>query len=305
MQSTLFLNSTSRGIGQVDVHTISASGKLNPRLNIQGDVRLASSIEDAHLEIYLRLEFQNELIGESRVQRTYIGNGSVQVLFEVIVSKRMLRFITDRLSPSDSSIRLDAKLLGHGSFSLKPQDPNKNDPRLGNDPEPGASAPFELRQGQGVITIDRAQWHQSVLTPTGDEQYRFLELVLPRSDQELAREWRNSVDLLKKAEQAYSIGDDAAVFIHLRGALDALPGAKQEICDNIQDPDKKKAIDNLIYQVGQYFHLGRHVSADGPNGGKFPVNRLDAAFALDLARTTFSHLSLMLLAETERASRNA
>ncbi|WP_298443205.1 hypothetical protein [Ferrimicrobium sp.] len=300
MRGTLMVNAPNRIVAQVDMNIISASGRLNPRLNFNGEATLTPSIERASLEIYIRLEFDGELIGESRMQRVDVGDNGSQVSFEVVVSSRLLRFITDRLIPTQHSLNLDAQLLGHGTFTFKPADPSKRSVRVGDDPEPGVPKLFELAQNHVPIAIDRAEWYQSVLGPTKGEQYRFMEVALPRSDQELARDWGNAVAQLQEAEKAYSVGDDAAVFLYLRGAIDALPGATQHICDSIQDLRKKTAVDELVKQVGKYFHLGRHVSSDGPEEGRFPVDHLDAAFALDLARTTLSHLSLILSAEAER-----
>ncbi len=48
---------------------------------------------------------------------------------------------------------------------------------------------------------------------------------------------------------------------------------------------------------GKYLHDGRHVSEEG---GQFPVDHLDAAFAHDMTRVLLSHLSLMLTAEERR-----
>ncbi|WP_298346389.1 hypothetical protein [Ferrimicrobium sp.] len=176
---------------------------------------------------------------------------------------------------------------------------------MGDDPQPGEVREFLFDHGNGTITIERTEWYQRVLSATRSEEYRFLELALPRSDRELAQEWDKAVYHLQNAEGSYASGDDAATFSHLRGALDALPGAKQAICDSIADVGKRRAVDDLLKQLGSYLHLGRHVSESGPAIGSFPVDHLDAAFAIDLMRTTLSHLSLMLSAEAERARRNA
>jgi hypothetical protein len=274
-------------------------------LNLYGEVTLKPDVQEALLEVYIRLEYANELIGESRLHRLHPNQYGSQVAFEIVTSLRLLRFITAGLSPTTTSFQINAEVLGHGKFSLKAMDAIGGGSRSGDDPQPGEWKEFELSQRHASVSIDRSEWYQSVLAPTKGEQYRFLEIALPRSDGELAREWAESIQNLQNAERSYATGDDAAVFNHLRGALDALPGANQNICNSIGNDRKRRATDDLVKQVGVYLHLGRHVSQSGSETGTFPVDHLDAAFAIDLMRTTLSHLSLILSAEAEGVKRNA
>ncbi len=278
---------------------------MNPRLHFYGEATQIADVKDLRLEVSLRLEYGNELVGESRPQRINISPeyGS-QVSFEIVTSQRLLRHITGGLPPNQSSVQMTAQLQGVGWYLRKPINEQPNSSRTGSDPEPGECKEFDLSQRNASVSIDRSEWYQSVLTPTKGEQYRFLEIALPRSDGELAREWAESIQNLQNAERSYATGDDAAVFNHLRGAHDALPGTKRHICDSIGDERKRDAIDKLVKEVGGYLHLGRHVSQSGVETGTFPVDHLDAAFAIDLMRTTLSHLSLILSAEAERAKRN-
>jgi hypothetical protein len=138
------------------------------------------------------------------------------------------------------------------------------------------------------------------LAPTRNEQYRYLEVALPRSDDPLHQEWANSLSHLDEAERAYAAGDDVAVFSRLRASLDALPGAKKAILDGIADDEKRQRLDELLKRAGEFLHSGRHVSSTGSTAGTFPVDHMDAAFALDLMRVMLSHLSLMLSAERDQ-----
>ena len=134
------------------------------------------------------------------------------------------------------------------------------------------------------------------------QQYRYLEVVLPRSDEVLKQDWAKAVANLDNAERAYASGDDAAVFLHLRGALDALPGAKKAVLDDVRDEKKRGYLDAVLVKAGEFLHGGRHVAANGTLAGTFAVDHMGAAFALDLMRVLLSHLSLMLSGERQRAT---
>jgi len=98
----------------------------------------------------------------------------------------------------------------------------------------------------------------------------------------LTVEWANAVTQLDRGEAAYATGDDPAVFSHLRGALDALPGAKKHVLDGVSDTNKRSRLDTLLKDAGEFLHTGRHVAKLGEQAGSFPVTHVDAAFALDL-----------------------
>ena len=290
-----------RIISTIELKRIGASGILNPRLDCSGDAVLMPAVKDARLEVSLRLECGTELIGESRSQRLNLGEYGNQIYFEIVTSQRLLRHITDGLPSSQPIVQMTARLQGVGWYTLKTDADRPGDIRTGSDPQPGQYKEFELKNESSSLSIERSEWYRNVVAQTRGEQYRFLEIALPRSDSALAREWGEAVQHLQSAEQSYTAGDDAGVFARLRNALDALPGAKQEICEGIRDDRKRKALDELLKQVGEYLHLGRHVSNSGPESGRVPVDHVDAGFAIDLVRTVLSHLSLMLSTEENRA----
>ena len=259
------------------------------------------AVKDARLEVSVRLEYGTELIGESRSQRLNLGEYGSQVSFEIVTSQRLLRHITDGLPSSQPTVQMTARLQGVGWYTLKASGELPDGNRTGSDPQPGEPKEFELKEAHSSISIERSEWYRTVVAQTRGEQYRFLEIALPRSDSALAQEWGAAVQHLQNAERSYTVGDDAAVFAQLRNALDALPGAKQEICNGIRDDRKRRAVDDLLKQVGEYLHLGRHVSASGPESGRVPVDHVDAGFAIDLVRTVLSHLSSILSTEENRA----
>ena len=71
----------------------------------------------------------------------------------------------------------------------------------------------------------------------------YLEVHLPPVVSPASDGWRQALANFHAAERSYVIGDDAAVFNHLRGAFDALPGAKQHVVDAVTNETKRKALD--------------------------------------------------------------
>jgi hypothetical protein len=142
------------------------------------------------------------------------------------------------------------------------------------------------------VQISRSAWFEQVLSPTRAEDYVYLEVAIPRGD--TAAAWRNTLTHLTSAEKAFAIGDDAAVFGHLRAAFDALPGAKQHIFDSLPQP-KRGVVDKLSREIGEFLHLGRHVAAPGDaDPGAFPVDHIDAEYAIAQMKLLLSYASRIL-----------
>jgi hypothetical protein len=59
------------------------------------------------------------------------------------------------------------------------------------------------------------------------------------------------------------------VFLYCRGAIDALPGAKQDIFAALSDRDEAKLLDDLMLRAGHYLHRGRHIALEGDEHGQF------------------------------------
>jgi hypothetical protein len=129
-----------------------------------------------------------------------------------------------------------------------------------------------------------------VLQPIGTVQYVSTEIALPKGEQIV----RAATSKIKEAESAYAMHDDPAVFFFCRGALDALPGAKQEIFASLADRDEAKLLDELTLHTGQFLHHGRHVAGDGEEAGEFPVDHVDARFALNLTEVLVAHIAHVL-----------
>lgn len=148
----------------------------------------------------------------------------------------------------------------------------------------------QANQALLIFEIARSDWFKRVLEPIGTVEYLSSEIVLPRGDPSL----RAAVARLRDAESAFANHDDPSVFLHCRGALDALPGAKQEIFATLADRSEAKVLDRLTLGVGDYLHRGRHVAEEGEQDGEFPVDHDDARFALNLTKLLVAHISRVL-----------
>jgi len=287
----------------LELQSIGGTGRLNPRLQLRFIARPAQYTSVVLEDITLRLEYDSELIGEGRVVGKELF-GESQVSFEVVTSQRLLRYITDKIQPTATAVQLHAKLSG--SF-LGTVDQNLSTTQVSiasfTNLGPGESKRFTVSSGMpSILEIPRTEWYERVLAQTRNEQYRYLEIALPKDDKALGEEWMSAVNHLGQAEQAYAAGDDPAVFSYLYGALSSLPGAKQKILAGISDSNKRKQLDELLKKAKEFLHAGRHVSNEGTEQGTIPVDHLDAAFAIDLMRVLLSHLSLMLSSERGRAA---
>lgn len=142
------------------------------------------------------------------------------------------------------------------------------------------------------IQIARSDWYTRVLQPLGAEEYVPIEIRLPVG--ELHSDSDAAVSHIREAERTYALGDDPATFGRCRAALDAMPGAKKQIYENIADPLKRQRIDELARVFGEYMHSGRHVADSGPDQGTFPVDHRDAAFVLSTTKLLVAYSARLL-----------
>jgi hypothetical protein len=186
---------------------------------------------------------------------------------------------------------VDLKLMLSGW--LHTRDDNSDGRRFVGDPQPGEWVFQNFGEGRTTeltFQVARSDWFTHVLQPIGTLEYISTEITLPTGGSAL----RKALDRLDQAERAYVLGDDAAVFLHCRGAIDALPGAKQRIFDVLSNQDEAKLLDALMLHAGQYLHHGRHVATDGEEQGDFPIDHNDARFALNLTKLLVAHTSHVL-----------
>lgn len=308
MRATLDISdgTSGRRWATLEGQSIGGLGRLSPRLRITFSARPARYTQVVLEDMTLRLEYPRdrspEFIGEGRVLGVEVSGEWSGVTFEVVTAQRLLRYITDGVGPTTPAVELGARLSGFARVTVDENCPPEF-AGLAADPGPGESKRITVSHGtSSVLQVSRSEWYDNVLSQTRNEQYRYLEIALPKDDEVLGSEWMTAVNHLVDAERAYAKGDDPAVFSYLKAAHDSLPGAKKNILDGISDANKRVRLDELLKKAGDFLHLGRHPSVEGTQQGTFPVDHLDAAFAIDLMRVLLSHLSLMLAAERRRAA---
>jgi hypothetical protein len=99
-----------------------------------------------------------------------------------------------------------------------------------------------------------------------------------------------------RAERCFALGDDAGVFAKLKGAFEALPDAPKQIFDALPEP-KRAAVNAVVAAyVTTFLNFGRHVSKTGAPAGEFPVDHIDARYALDNANLVLSYASKAIAA---------
>ncbi|WP_194924128.1 hypothetical protein [Catenulispora pinisilvae] len=145
-----------------------------------------------------------------------------------------------------------------------------------------------------TVSIARSDWYELVVAPLKLGGYLIASLNLPDPTEVPA--WTAALDHLESARRALTTGDAPAVFGYCRAAIDALPGAKKNIFDNMAVGKKREAIDALTLSLGTYLHSGRHVEpTTGATGGDFPVDRQDAALAYNETVLLLSHIASLVL----------
>lgn len=289
--------SDGRAWGRLSLLQVGAAGRISPRLLVNFSTIPPRNADCKLLDVSLRLEYGGELVGEGHAGDIDVrDHGSVS--FEVQTRPELLRYVTAGLAATATIVEMSATLRGCGRYTLLHDESPRQ--RMVTDPEPGVPTSFSIHPSMPTpLQVARADWYDKVLDPTNGLTFSFLELALPALD-EHRQGWQAALARFKDAERSYAVGDDAAVFLHLRGSLDALPGAKTDIVGLIGDDNKRRAVDNLLQKLGVYLHSGRHVADSGPQVGTFPVDHLDAALVLDLMRVLLAHLSGILAAEQAR-----
>lgn len=282
----------SRNWVNVAVAGVGGRGRLTPRLSVALDLRTPNDRIEAELrDVRLQLLCDGELLGEAQLIGERASSYGRTCVADVPVTRQVLEFVTHRLA---NGAAVDLEVTWYGVLRVR-WEPTEGDRRVMGDPEPGVWTELHLASGQPGHHwgISRSEWYDRVLQPTGGSDFLYLEIAIPRGA--AAEGWRRSLSHLDAVDKAYVLGDDAAVFQHLRAALDALPGAKKHIVDELPEP-QRTAVDSLMLAIGAYLHLGRHVATEGDVAGAFPVDRQAANFAIGLVRVLMAYLSQVLKA---------
>lgn len=270
--------------------SISGIGRRSPRLQMVFQLRTPGERINAEMHhVRLRVFGAEELLGETAIVGAAATWHGSNCSVEVPVTHPLMRYVTGCLAPNSDAF---LKVKWEGILRVK-WSPNDHDRQLQGD-VPADEWTFvnitEVEMGMGIA---RSDWFGKVLQPIIDEEFVYLEVMVPRGIERAS--WDNALALLADAEKLFVLGDDPGVFAKLRGALDALPGAKQHIVDALPEP-RRTAVNRLLRDVGQYLHNGRHIATEGDEAGTFPVNRIDADAAISIVRVLFSYLSRALFA---------
>lgn len=271
-----------------ELQYVSGTGRRSPRLMFQFQLRTLGERFSAQMHhVRVRVFAGEELLGEGTIVGGDVASYPSPCLLELPVTQRMMRYVTDSI-PANGDVSL--KLKWSGILRVKWHAAENDLQRVG-DPEPDEWTFLSFVETEMNIGIARSDWFSKVLQPIADDQYLFLEVAVPKGS--AGADWAKALALLNEAEKAYALGDDAGVFAKLRGAIDALPGAKQNIVDALPEP-RRTEVDTLLLAVGHYLHQGRHIATKGEEAGTFPVNRIDADAAISIVRVMFSYISRAL-----------
>lgn len=296
MQQIEILEWTGTPFGALVFDGMRARGRVAPRLELVFDTQPALGVYCTLEDAQVRVEWRDELLGVGHIMDIDLAHNNTQVV-EVPTNAALLRHVTSGLDRTARVVEMNVVLSGRGRYRYTSEDHPRS--AASNPPAIGEDRDFKLARRAVKIQVPRGDWFGEVLEATDSLSYVYMELALP-SPAANRKEWEAALGNFRSAERAFSEGDDAGVFFYLRGSYDALPGAKQEIVQHVRDEGKRAALDRLLREAAKYLHLGRHVAATGEEAGTFPVDHLDAAFALDLMRVVLAHLSLILASELRR-----
>lgn len=290
---TGYLEEPSSGISWVELtfNSLYAGGRVQPRLGFHFRAQVPRHAPKVTAQIItseIRLLLGTEVLGHGTMLET--GNkltvdSSGGISCEVFTSREAIHFIEEQFRQHTLALTLSIWALLHVRDDGDTPPYNKQ---------------YQLHEWfiaptktlQLSIPIARSDWVKSILEPLGMGSYVLMEMPVPSIPNR--GDWEKALILLKQAEEQYAIGSDPSVFSHCRAIFEAIQGAPKHIFDKIPDDGKRHAVDDLLKQAVDYFHLGRHVSQGGPQQGEFPVDHRDAEFALGLAKMLLAYCAKIL-----------
>ena len=282
MPSSVSLTSGNRIWLNVAYDGIGAEGTLLPCIALRLEFR--STGDGVAIEIHrlaCTLWFEQERVSIADVPALRVGASPTMATLTFPVSDRVLSSIADRARGDDLAFRVTFEGLLRGRWDaertamIKPEFP---------DGEWGFFFPSPARL---EFSVPRSEWLSKVLGPLTKTRFVGLEIGLPNVG---GTAFAPSMDRLRDAEESYALGNDAGVFAHCRGAIEALPGYPHQIVEAITSKRKRDATNALIKEAGLYLQLGRHVSREGSDTGEFPVDHRDASLALNMTRLVVAHV---------------
>jgi hypothetical protein len=274
---------------KVSARGVRGYGRLVPRLIFDLDLRTPRERMEVHVQhMQARLVVAgDEVAGLGSVSGVVVGPSGTSVSVDVPVSAVTIDAAETQLVGDRLSLRMELSGL------LLVRDDNTDGPRFASSPTPGEwwSRPFGHGQMTAVdVTIARSDWFARVREPLGTLRYLHLEVPIPAPGHPLGK----AAARLRDAEQSLTAGDEPGVFLHCRGAIDALPGMPRDVFADLGDAREAKTLDDLVKAVGAYLHRGRHVEREGDRQGEFPVDSRDARFALNMTKVLVAHVAARL-----------
>ena len=274
----------------VDCEQVTAAGSLTPRIVLGLRLKPANGVAQAVLQmVQCELWWNEELIGSNLIfNKDVVQSGGYHQL-PIATTPRHVQAITSQLGNQDQ-VPLQLRCRGVMVVS-RIQHEGGQIVGGSNFAEPtvvSISDTYPL-----VLQIPRSDWYSNIVARLDASTIMFLEIAVPLGD--VGADWQNVLLNFTKAQKAFALGDDPSVFNHLRGSFDALPGAKKSIFDSLPD-GKREEVNKLTTALSAYLHSGRHVTAAGEQAGTFPVDHLDAGFALNLMQVLLSYISRALAA---------
>ncbi len=271
--------------GLVDVY---GRGRLSPVLRFTVNFSVSTGFQAELLHVKARVYCGEEYLGAGDIIGGWSTPEGRSANLEVPTSARLLDYVTNTLG-SNGSLQLSVHWAGRIRVSAELA-PDNASTSVKGDAEMWEETIHDSSPAV-TFTVAHSDWYDRVLRPVRNEDYVYLEVAVPQGD--AGAKWRQAIRGLEDAEKAFSFGDDPSVFLRLRAVLDALPGAKKNIFDSLEGL-KAKRVDDLLKDVGEYLHLGRHVDEVGDGETGFPVDHLDAEFAIAQLKVILSYGSRLL-----------
>lgn len=142
------------------------------------------------------------------------------------------------------------------------------------------------------LQVPRSEWFKRILEPIGSHEYLLTEIPLLKGG--VGALLQASYRQLTEAERHFADGNDASVFFHCKGAIEALPGWPKGIFESVVDQAKARRLDELVKSAKSYYDHGRHIAQEGGQQGDFPVNHREAQFALNMAKVLLAEAAAVL-----------
>lgn len=270
---------------------IYGSGHTMPRLAIE--LKLRAPNERVQAEIHflkLQVRFQNEVLAEGTAAGEFVDFHDRRLIVEAPITRAALQFINERLVGE----RVELELHLSGWMRIRYELADGESPYLGQ-PGPGdwMFTTFGVMSISALaLAVPRSDWFKNVLEPIGTHHYVLTEIPLLKGG--LGAQFEKSVQQLQQAERQYALGNDPSVFLHCKGAIEALPGWPKNIFDPLADKTKAEYLDDLVLKAKNYLDHGRHVAQSGEQEGEFPVDHREAAFALSLTKILLSETAAVV-----------